>query len=116
MFEVEEQRGLEAGDAEVAEHLGGVVFVEGSDNLGIDDHGFVDDEIRNEVADELFVVVDGVLLLLLAGQALFVEFDDEGAFVELFVKAGFEGVEHLHGGTDDDLCDLFVVGEHDWFF
>jgi hypothetical protein len=69
-----------------------VVFIEGGDDLGIDDDGFVDDEIGDEGADELFVVVDGVLLLLIADEALFGEFDDKGAFVEFFVETGLEGV------------------------
>lgn len=116
MFEVEEQCGFEAGDVEVAEHLGGVIFVEGSDDLGIDDHGFIDDEIGDEIADELFVVVDGVLLLLIADESLFGEFDDECALVKLFIETGLEGVDYLHGGTDDDFGELFVVGEHGWSF
>ncbi len=116
MFEIEEQRGFEAGDVEVAQHLGEVVFVESSDDLGIDDDGFVDDEIGDEVADELAVVVDGVLLLLVTNEALFGEFDDEGTFVEFFIEARLEGVENLHGRADDEFGELFVVGEHGWRF
>lgn len=35
MFEVEQEGGLEAGDVEVAEHLGEVAVVEGGDDLAI---------------------------------------------------------------------------------
>jgi hypothetical protein len=110
MFEVEEQGGFEAGDVEVAEHLGDVVLVEGGDDLGIDDDGVVDDEIGDEGADELFIIVNRVLLLLVTNEALFGEFDDEGSLLELFIEAGLEGVEHLHRGSDDDFGELFVVG------
>lgn len=112
MFEVEEEGGFEAGNVEVAEHLRYMGFVEGGDDLGIDDDGIVDDEVGDQGAYELFAVVDWMLLLLIADEALLGEFDDEGAFVEFFVKAGLEGVEHLHGATDDDFGELFVVGEH----
>ena len=116
MFEVEKEGCFESRDVEVSEHLGNMVFVEGADDLGVDDDGLIDNKIRNEVADELFVVVDGVLLLLLADEVLFGEFDHEGAFIELFIEAGLEFVQHLHGGTDDDFSELFVVIEHGWIF
>ena len=42
MFEIEEKGSFQAGNVEVAKHLGDVVIIEGIDHLGIDDDGVVD--------------------------------------------------------------------------
>lgn len=108
VFEVEEQGSLEAGDVEIAEHLSEVVLDEASDDLWIDNHQVLNDEVGDQGPDVLAVVADDEFPLNIATQALFSELDHESAFVELFVEAGFEGVEHLHGSTDDDFCELGV--------
>lgn len=109
VFEVEEQGGFETGDVEVAEHLGEVAVVEAGDNLGINDDEVIDDEVRNQGADVLAVVTDDEFPLNIALQALFGEFDDEGAFIELFIKAWLEGEEHLVGGADDLFGEFVQV-------
>ena len=101
VFEVEEQGGLEAGDVEVAEHLGEVVLVEGGDDLWIDNHHVLNDQVGDQGADVLAVIADHEVPLNIATQPLFGEFDDKGAFVELFIETGLEGEEHLVGGSDD---------------
>ena len=116
MFEVQEKSGFKSCDVEVAEHLGEVAIIESGDNLGIDYHGVIDDEIRDECADELIVVMDEVLFLLVADEALIGEFDDESTLIELFIETRLEGVEDLHGGTDYDFCECFVVSEHGEIF
>ena len=112
MFEIEEKGSFQAGNVEVAKHLGDVVIVEGIDHLGIDDDGVVDNEIGNESADEMLIVMDGVLLLLLADKSLLCELDDKGSLVDLFIQTGLELVEHIHGRTDNDFSELFVVSEY----
>ena len=101
VFEVEEQGCLETGDVEITEHLGQMTIVETADHLGIDDDFSFDNEVGNESADELPIVVDRMLLLLFANEPLFGEFDDEGAFVELFIETGLEGEEHFVSGSDN---------------
>jgi len=107
-FEIEEEREFEIRDGEIAGHLGDVSVRERGDNLGIDDHEVVDDEVGDESADELAFVVNRKRFLLGDGVAPFGEFDDEGVFVELFVETGLEGVEHLHRGTDDGCAEFCV--------
>ena len=101
VFEVEEQGGLEAGDVEVAEHLGEVVLVEGGDDLWIDNHHVLNDQIRDQGADVLTVITDHEFPLHITTQTLLCEFDDEGAFVEFFIEARLESEENLVGGSDD---------------
>ena len=101
VLEVEKQGCLETGDVEVTEHLGQMTIVETADHLGIDDDCFCDNEVGNESADKLAVVTDRMLFLLFAYETLFGEFDDECAFVELFIEARLEGEEHFVSGTDD---------------
>jgi len=115
MFEVEKEGCFEAGDVKVSKHLGEVGIIEGSDNLGIDDNSIVDDKVGDECANELCVVVDGVLFLLITNQALVGELDNEGTFIEFFIETGLESVEHLYRRSDDDFGELFVVGEHEKF-
>lgn len=90
MLEIQEEGSFQARDVEVAEHLGDVGFVESTDHLGIDDDCVIDNEIGDEGANEVFVVMNGMLLLLIAHKALFCEFDDKGSFVELFIQARSE--------------------------
>ena len=85
MLEIEEKGSFQVGNVQVAKHLGDVVIIEGIDHLGVDDDGVVDNEIGDESANEMPVVMDGVLLLLLADKSLLCEFDDEGSLVELFI-------------------------------
>jgi hypothetical protein len=68
-----------------------MAIVEAGDDFGIDDHKIINDEIGNEGADVLAVVANDVFPLHIASQTLLGEFDDKGAFVELLIKAGFEG-------------------------
>jgi hypothetical protein len=112
VFEIEEKSSFETGNVEVAKHLGDVVIVEGIDHLGIDDDGVVDNEIGDESANEMLIVMHWVLLLLLADEALLCQFDHEGSLVELFIQTGLELVEHIHGRTDNDFSESFVVGGH----
>ena len=112
MFEVEEQGCFEAGDVEVAKHLGEMAFVEGGDDLGIDDDEIIDNEVGDQGTDVLAVVTDEEFPLHLTAQPLFGEFNHQGPLVKLFIQTGLEGVEDLHGGTDDDFGEFFVVGEH----
>lgn len=113
MFEVEEEGGFEAGDVEVSEHLGEVAVVESGDDLGIHDDRLFDDEVGDEGANVVGVVVDREILLLFAGEALLGKFDDEGAFVEFFIEAGLEGEEYFVGGSNDFFGE--VVGFHEIF-
>jgi hypothetical protein len=111
MFEVQNQCCFETCDGEVAEHLGEVTVVESGDDFGIDDDGFVDDEVRDERADVLFLVVNGKLFLGIAAAALLGEFDDESPLVELFIETGFERPKDLVSGSDNEFGKF--VGVHD---
>ena len=51
--------------AEVAGHLGDVGFMEGGDHLGIHDHEFIDDQVRDQGADFVFFETDRKPLLLI---------------------------------------------------
>ena len=75
--------------------------MKGRYDLGIHDDEIFHDEVGNERADELPVVVDIELALALATETLFRELNEQGAFVEFFVKPGLEDEEHLVGSTDD---------------
>ena len=112
VLEVEKHRSLEAGDVEVAKHLGEMAFVELRNDFWIDDDLILHNEIRDEDADRLLIVVDGKLFLNVTAEALFGEFDDEGALVKFFIETGFEGVEDLDRGSDDDFGEFVVVCEH----
>ena len=112
MLEVEEKGGFELGYVEIAEHLGDMGVSERGDDLGIDQNALIDEEVRNESADFLSFIVDGVLLLLLAGKAQLGKFDNERAFVDFFIETGLQGVENLHGRTNDTFGKFLVVGEH----
>jgi hypothetical protein len=107
VFEVEEQGGFKAGDVEVAEHLGEVVLVEGGDDLWIDNHHVLNDQIGDQGADVLTVVTDQEFPLNIAMKPLLGEFDDECAFVEFFVKTRLEGEDHFMSGSDN-LFSKFV--------
>ena len=78
-----------------------VTVIETCDDLGIHDNAVFHNEVGNECADELAVVMDGKLLLRIAAETLFGQFDDEGAFVEFFIEARLESEENLVGGSDD---------------
>ncbi len=110
MLEVEKQGGFQAGDVEVSEHLCDVAFVEGGDDFGVHDDGVGDDQIGNEGADVLAVVVDLEVLLAFAGETLFLELDDEGSLVKFFVETGLERVQNGVGGSDDFFGDFGIVG------
>ena len=110
MFEVEKKRSFEAGDIEVAEHLGKVAVVEGRDDLGINDDPPLHEDVGNKGADVVGIVVHGELFLLLASETLFGEFDDESTFVELFIEARLQREEYLVSGSDDLFSK--VVGFH----
>ena len=56
------------------------------------------------------VVMDGELLLRIAAESEFSEFDDEGTLIKLFIKAGLEGIQNGVGGTNDDFRELGVGG------
>ncbi len=108
VFEIEEKRGFESGDVEVAEHLSEVALVEGGDDFGGYDDLVFDDEVRDEGTDVLVVVVNRELSLGIRSKALFGELDDEGSFVELFVESGLEFVEYGVGGS------YYLFGEFVW--
>ena|GEM_PF-3564553 len=101
IFEIEEKGCLEAGNVEIAEHLGEVAVVECSNDFGIDDHQIIHDQIGNEGANVVACVTDDEFPLNIAPQTLLGEFDDKCAFVKLFIETWFEGKEHLVGGSDD---------------
>lgn len=101
MLKIEQERDIEVGDIEIANHLSDVGFVKNGRDLGIHDHGILNDKVRNQGTNKLAVVEDVVGLLLLAAKALFAEFYDQGALVKLFVKTGLECVEDSVGGADD---------------
>ncbi len=108
VLEVEQESGAEAGDVQVAEHLGDMGVGEVGDDFGVHDDGLLDDEVGDQRSDVLPFVEDIVGFLLLATNALLTEFDHEGAFIELFVEAWLEGVKDGHGGTDDDLREVGI--------
>ena len=66
VLEVEKQSGFQAGYVEVSEHLCDVAFIEGGDDFGVHDDRVGDDQIGNEGADVLAVVVDFEILLAFA--------------------------------------------------
>ena len=74
VFEIDEECEFEAGEVQVALHLGEVGFVEVFDYLWIDDDFFVHDEIRDALADFGFTIDDGELFLLFYGVAVRSEF------------------------------------------
>ena len=108
MFEVDEKGELEAGEVEVALHLGEVCVVECLHDLGINDDFAVHDEVGNAFADFGFTIDHRELFLLLDLVALGFELQFEGVFIEFLVQAGFEGVEDGHGTADDRTAQLLV--------
>ncbi len=112
MLEIEKQGGFQARDVEIAKHLGDVGFIEIGNHFRIDDDGLVYNQVGDEGANELTVVMNGKLFLLFADKTFLGEFDDQCALVELFIKTGLEVIEHAHGSTDDDFRELFVVVKH----
>jgi len=111
IFEIEKECGFEAGDVEVAKHLSEVTVIETGDDLGIHNDSVFNNEVGNECADELAVVMDGKLLLRIAAETLFGQFDDEGAFVEFFIEAWLEREEHLVGCSDDFFGEFVCFHE-----
>lgn len=109
VFEVEKESGFEAGDVEIAQHLSDVVFVESGHDLWIDDDGFIDDEVRDECADMMLVIVNLKVLLVFASKTLLLELDDECALVELLIQSRFKFIEDGVSGSDDGLGDVGVV-------
>lgn len=79
------------------------------DDLGVHDQPPIHDEVGYEDADELAVVEDFMPFLLVTRKALFAQLDNEGAFIELLIKAGPQGVEDLHGGADNDMGEVNVL-------
>ncbi len=112
ILEIEKQSGFQARDVEIAKHLGDVGFVEIGNHFRIDDDGLVYNQVGEEGANELTVVLNGILFLLFADKTFLGEFDDQCALVELFIKTGLQFIEHAHGSTDDDFREFFVVVKH----
>lgn len=61
-------------------------LIEGIDDLGVYDDGLLNDEIRPELADEMFFVVNWIFGLLLKMNSLFREFDIECIFIKFFIE------------------------------
>ena len=112
ILEIEKQSGFQARDVEIAKHLGDVGFVEIGNHFRIDDDGLVYNQVGGEGANELTVVLNGILFLLFADKTFLGEFDDQCALVELFIKTRLQFIEHAHSSTDDDLRKLFVIVKH----
>ncbi len=112
MLEIEKQSGFQARDVEIAKHLGDVGFIEIGNHFWIDNDSLVYNQVGDEGANELTVVMNGKLFLLFADKTFPSEFDDQCALVELFIKTRLEVIEHAHGSTDDDSRELFVVVKH----
>lgn len=72
-------------------------FVEGGDYFRVDDDLIVYNQVGDEVANELTFVVNLMGLLLIAVHSSFLERDNEGIFVKLFIQTRLEGVENPHG-------------------
>lgn len=107
-FEIKEERELEICDYEVAGHLGDVRVAEGARDFRVYNHEVVNDEVGDKGADALAFVVNRERFLLFDAVAASGEFDNERVFVEFFVEAGFQGVEHFHGSADDGFAEFFV--------
>src|ERR1043165_5723245 len=66
LLEIQQQRQLQPGDVQIAEHLG-VRVVERRQHFRVRDHLAIDEEIRNQLPDEVAPVVDWIFPLLLHG-------------------------------------------------
>ena len=71
MAEVEQQGEANLGDGKITGHLGYMGIGKSGDDLAINDHCAVHDEIGHKGADEFSLVVDGEAALLLDHAALF---------------------------------------------
>lgn len=109
-FEIEKQGEVEAGYCEIACHLGEMGISESGDDFGVYDDGLVDDEVGDERADQLGLVVNLKDFLLVDAMAAFGQLDGQGVLMELFVEAGLQGVEHFHRRADDVFAEFFVDG------
>ena len=107
-FEVEEQRDIQAGDVEVTEHLGFMLWREAVDALGVDDEGVFNDEVGNHLADGVTFVCRFVAGLLFKLNVSLSELDAEGALVEFFIQARAQRLMHRNG-CGDDLAGEFLV-------
>ena len=70
MLEIEKQSGFQARDVEIAKHLGDVGFIEIGNHFWIDDDSLVYNQVGDEGANELTVVMNGKLFLVGGNMAL----------------------------------------------
>src|SRR3982751_923163 len=88
VFEVQQQRELQAGDVEVAEHLRGMRVVKGGDDLRINDHELVNNQIRDQIADQRASVRNRKDTFCRYGSATSLEFDNHRALIKLLIQSG----------------------------
>ena len=80
-------------------------------DLRINDHLFINEDVRDQRADQMTPIMDGETSLLLDLMTLGNQFQHKRVFLNLFVEARPQTVQHFHGGTDDRRAEFAV-----WIF
>ncbi len=95
-------------DVQVTKHLGNVRLGESRYHFGVDDHRFIDDQVRDQRPDVLIFVEHWKLPLSLDSVATLPKFNDQRSLVQLLIQTGFQRVEDIHRRANDRLAQLFV--------
>ena len=99
-FEVEKKRQLQLGDRKVTQHLRDVLISECFNHLRINDHFFINQDIRNQRADQMAAIVDRKAPLLLDVMTLGDQFEHERVLINPFVEARLQSVKHFHSSAN----------------
>src|SRR5436190_5784301 len=87
MFEVQDDADSQFGDAEIIYHLAALVVGNSINAFGVHDNGGMGDQIGNALTDHDLLVKDGESSLLVEGDALQLELNDQRIFVNLLVES-----------------------------
>ena len=108
VFEIEDEADLEAGDAEVIEHLTEFVVGDAVDDLGVHHHLAIGDEVGNVLGDLDGFVEDREALQLLKRDVAQAELHHQSVFVWFFVQSITNPIQDLQGAVDDVVHLLFT--------
>src|ERR1041384_6561309 len=100
VFEIQDNADSQPGDAEVIYHLSALVIGNVVNDLGVHHNGGMGDEVWNKLAHFDLLVEDIELSLLIEGDATQLELHDQRVFVNFFVQAVPDAVEHLQRAPD----------------
>ncbi len=108
VLEVEKDADPETGDFQVIDHLGFFVVANGLNDFGVDDDGVEHDKVWH-----VFTHIHGFVnhwksRLLFVGNASQLKLNYQRILIRLLQQSMSEGVQYLHGATDD-LEDFFFT-------